>query len=61
MFKHAIPVLHVSKIADAEEFYCTQLGFRQTFMYRFDERQSDPCYMGLMRDGEMETLRQKIP
>ena len=50
MFRAAIPVLHVSRIADAEEFYCNQLGFRQTFAYRFDDRQSDPCYMGLIRD-----------
>jgi catechol 2,3-dioxygenase-like lactoylglutathione lyase family enzyme len=50
MFKHAIPVLHVSRIADAEEFYCERLGFRQEFAYRIDERESDPCYMGLIRD-----------
>ena len=50
MFKAAIPVLHVSSAAAAEEFYCERLGFRQTFAYRFDERQPDPCYMGLIRD-----------
>jgi catechol 2,3-dioxygenase-like lactoylglutathione lyase family enzyme len=50
MFKAAIPVLHVSSAADAEEFYCKRLGFRQSFAYRFDEAQPDPCYMGLIRD-----------
>jgi catechol 2,3-dioxygenase-like lactoylglutathione lyase family enzyme len=50
MFKHAVRVLHVSSIADAEEFYCTQLGFRPTFKYGFDERESEPCYMGLVRE-----------
>lgn len=51
MFKSAIPVLHVSSAAAAEEFYCDRLGFRKKFAYRFDERKPDPCYMGLTRDG----------
>jgi catechol 2,3-dioxygenase-like lactoylglutathione lyase family enzyme len=51
MFKVAIPVLHVSRAASAEEFYCKRLGFRQTFAYRFNEGQADPCYMGLIRDN----------
>jgi catechol 2,3-dioxygenase-like lactoylglutathione lyase family enzyme len=50
MFKQAIPVLHVSSSAAAEEFYCDQLGFRQEFAYRVDENKADPCYMGLVRD-----------
>ncbi len=50
MFKFAIPVLHVSNAATAEEFYCNRLGFRQRFAYRFDDAQPDPCYMGLTRD-----------
>ena len=50
MFKTAIPVLHVSSSAAAEEFYCDRLGFRQTFAYRIDEPNPDPCYMGLTRD-----------
>ena len=50
MFKFAIPVLHVSSSAAAEEFYCDQLGFKQAFAYRpFDG--ADPCYMGLTRDN----------
>ena len=51
MFKFAIPVLHVSSAATAEEFYCKRLGFTQQFAYRFNERQPDPCYMGLARDN----------
>lgn len=50
MFKLAIPVLHVSSSAAAEEFYCKLLGFRQTFAYR-PFAGLDPCYMGLTRDG----------
>ncbi|PYS93328.1 MAG: glyoxalase/bleomycin resistance/extradiol dioxygenase family protein [Acidobacteria bacterium] len=49
MFKAAIPVLHVSNSAAAEEFYCNRLGFRQEFAYR-PFGGPDPCYMGLARD-----------
>ena len=51
MFKLAIPVLHVSSSAVAETFYCSRLGFRMEFAYRFDAAKPDPCYMGLVRDG----------
>ena len=51
MFKSAIPVLHVSSAAAAEEFYCDHLGFRRQFAYRVDDAQPDPCYMGLTRNG----------
>lgn len=51
MIKLAIPVLHVSDSAAAEEFYCRGLGFRQEFAYRPVEGQADPCYLGLTRDG----------
>ena len=50
MFKFAIPVLHVTSSAAAEEFYCDRLGFRQAFAYR-PFGGADPCYMGLTRDG----------
>lgn len=50
MFKLAIPVLHVSNSAAAEDFYCNRLGFRRHFAYRVDETKPDPCYMGLARD-----------
>lgn len=50
MFKIAIPVLYVSNAAQAEEFYCTRLGFRLDFAHRFDDAKPDPCYMGLTRD-----------
>ena len=32
----AIPVLHVVGSTDAEEFYCTRLGFRREFAFRPD-------------------------
>ena len=51
MFKLAVPVLHVSSAAVAEDFYCGQLGFRRQFAYRVEEARPDPCYMGLVRDG----------
>jgi len=51
MFKFAIPVLHVSAAAVAEEFYCKRLGFTPVFAYRVNDRQPDPCYMGLERDN----------
>ena len=51
MFKLAIPVLHVNSSVTAEEFYCGRLGFRRDFAYRVDDTRSDPCYMGLTRDG----------
>ena len=50
MFKFAIPVLHVSSAAVAEEFYCKRLGFTRVFAYRLNDHMPDPCYMGLARD-----------
>jgi catechol 2,3-dioxygenase-like lactoylglutathione lyase family enzyme len=49
MFRAAIPVLHVSDSAGAEDFYCRKLGFSREFAYRPGEN-SDPCYLGLVRD-----------
>jgi catechol 2,3-dioxygenase-like lactoylglutathione lyase family enzyme len=49
MFKLAIPVLHVSSSAAAEEFYCNRLGFRKESAYR-PFGGLDPCYMALARD-----------
>ena len=51
MFKLAIPLLHVSNSAAAEDFYCKRLGFRREFAHRADGAKPDPCYMGLTRDG----------
>ncbi len=50
MFKRAIPVLHVSSSSAAEDFYCRGLGFRREFAYP-NAPPSNPCYMGLNRDG----------
>ena len=51
MIKFAIPLLHVSDIAAAEEFYCVRLGFTLEFAHRPDGITADPCYMGISRDG----------
>ena len=51
MLKFAIPVLHVSSSAAAEEFYCGRLGFRKRSATRSDEKRADPCYMGVEREG----------
>jgi catechol 2,3-dioxygenase-like lactoylglutathione lyase family enzyme len=50
LFKLAIPILHVSSSAVADEFYCDRLGFRRDFAYLADKTKPDPCYMGLVRD-----------
>jgi catechol 2,3-dioxygenase-like lactoylglutathione lyase family enzyme len=51
LLKLAIPLIHVSNAAAAEEFYCRRLGFRREFADRGDEAKADPCYMGVTRDG----------
>ncbi len=51
MIRLAVPLLHVSSSAEAEDFYCNCLGFRRRFAYRVDESKKDPCFMGLSRDG----------
>lgn len=51
MLKLAIPLLHVSDSAQAEEFYCSRLGFHRQFVFRLDDSRADPCYVGLSRDG----------
>lgn len=51
MLKRAIPLLHVSNSAAAEEFYCDRLGFHREFVHRADDTMPDPCYMGISRDG----------
>jgi len=51
VIKLAIPLLHVSDSAAAEEFYCNQPGFRREFAHRADDARTDPCYSGLTHDG----------
>jgi uncharacterized glyoxalase superfamily protein PhnB len=50
MFRRAVPILGVSKSAEAEAFYCIKLGFRREFAYRPAPDRLDPCYMGIGRD-----------
>jgi uncharacterized glyoxalase superfamily protein PhnB len=51
LLKLAVPLLHVSSATAAEDFYCNQLGFHLEFAHRANEAKSDPCYMGILRDG----------
>lgn len=51
MLKLAIPLLHVSNSASAVEFYCNRLGFKQEFSHRPEGVTTDPCYIGVSRDG----------
>lgn len=51
MLKLAVPLVHVSNSAAAEEFYCGRLGFRREFANHADKTKPNPCYMGLTRDG----------
>ena len=51
MIKAAIPIIRVRSSVHAQAFYCEKLGFILAFAYRPDPTRSDPCYMGLHRDG----------
>jgi uncharacterized glyoxalase superfamily protein PhnB len=51
MILRAIPLLHVSNAASAVEFFSNGLGFQLEFVYRPEGVETDPCYMGLSRDG----------
>ena len=51
MLHHAIPLLHVSAAARAEAFYCGQLGFTLSFANPVGNTGTDPCYLGIRRDG----------
>ncbi len=51
MINRAIPLLHVSNIAAAVEFYCSGLGFRLEYAHSPNDAEEDPCYLHLSRDG----------
>jgi len=51
MIKLAVPLLHVSNAAEAQNFYCTSLGFRLEYAHGPHGGEADPCYMGISRDG----------
>jgi len=51
MITSAIPVIAVSDSARSEDYYCNVLGFQKMFAYRPDPTRSDPCYLGVSRDG----------
>ena len=49
--RRAIPVLSVTDSCRTEDYYCKILGFEKLFAYRPDPSRSDPCYLGVARDG----------
>ena len=51
MKNHAIPILHVSSSAAAEDFYCGSLGFERRSAYRPHQDLLDPCYLTVHWDG----------
>jgi uncharacterized glyoxalase superfamily protein PhnB len=51
MIKLAVPLLHVSNAAAAQDFYCTRLGFHLEYAHGPNGADGDPCYMGVSRDG----------
>jgi uncharacterized glyoxalase superfamily protein PhnB len=51
MIKLAVPLLHVSNAAAAQDFYCTRLGFHMEYAHGPGGAEANPCYMGLSRDG----------
>lgn len=51
MIRSAIPQLSVTESARAEDYYGRILGFTKAFAHRPDPHRSDPCYLGMVRDG----------
>jgi catechol 2,3-dioxygenase-like lactoylglutathione lyase family enzyme len=51
MFQIAVPILGVRDSRATEAFYCGRLGFRRAYAYRPDPARSDPCWLGVIRDG----------
>jgi len=51
MITSAIPVIAISNAERSEDYYCSVLGFQKMFAYRPDPNRSDPCYLGVARDG----------
>ena len=51
MLKRAIPVIHVTDVVAAEEFYCRRLGFTVLAAWRADPTVANPAYLTVERDG----------
>ena len=51
MLLGAVPLLHVSSASAAVAYYCGRLGFKLEFQHRPEGNDTDPCYMGISRDG----------
>lgn len=45
----AVPIIRVSDLQRALDFYCSVLGFHKDFEHRTSPE--GPCYVGLSRDG----------
>jgi catechol 2,3-dioxygenase-like lactoylglutathione lyase family enzyme len=51
MMKRAVPVIHVTDVTAAEEFYCRRLGFTLVASWRADQTVANPAYLTVERDG----------
>ena len=51
MLKRAIPVMHVTDVVAAEEFYCGRLGITVLATWRADPTVANPAYLTVERDG----------
>jgi uncharacterized glyoxalase superfamily protein PhnB len=51
MITSAVPVIAISDSTRSEDYYCRVLGFQKMFAYRPDPTKTDPCYLGVARDG----------
>jgi uncharacterized glyoxalase superfamily protein PhnB len=51
MITSAVPVIATSSATIAEDYYCRVLGFLKMFAHRPNATRSDPCYLGIARDG----------
>jgi uncharacterized glyoxalase superfamily protein PhnB len=51
MITSAIPVIAITDSTRSEDYYCRVLGFQKMFAYRPDPTKTDPCYLGVARDG----------
>ncbi len=51
MITSAVPVIAITDSTRSEDYYCRVLGFQKMFAYRPDPTKTDPCYLGVARDG----------
>lgn len=51
MIRSAIPLIAITDSTRTEDYYTRVLGFERTFAHRPDPQRTDPCYLGMARDG----------